>query len=163
MINTNSARLPFHNSTFANQAPHQNPSGFGEIQDTFIPSTSEQLMGLPDPRKYPQRHRPANIIGLADPSKYPQPHRPANIIGLADPSKYPQPNRPANIIGLADPSKYPGYSGNDLLGKDTQPHFVPDYNKYPRDKPGICGGWDAPMNHNGRVITRREYAQLFGG
>lgn len=56
-------------------------------------------------------------------------------------------------------SRFPEQSACDGI-LDT---FVPDYNRYPKDKPGIMGGWDAPMFYNGRVMTRREYAQLYGG
>ena len=60
------------------------------------------------------------------------------IMGMPDPSKYPDwkpGRRDPHIIGMPDPAKYPNYN-RDLT----------------------CGGWDAPMLHNGRVISRHEFA-----
>lgn len=87
------------------------------------------------------------------------------IIGMPDPSKYPDYNKDRDskpsvdgrpIIGMPDPSKYPDYNKD----RDSKPSFVPDYDTYPKNQPGIMGGWDSPMFHNGKVITRREYQQL---
>ena len=78
-----------------------------------------------------------------------------------------QGRRPANgNLGMPDPRRYPDWTPGDrdprLIGSSARPEqdLVPDYNRYPRDKPGIMGGWDAPMFYDGRVMTRREYAQL---
>ena len=64
------------------------------------------------------------------------------------------------VDGMPDPSKYPDwFKSRTTANNGSEWKFVPDYNKYPRDEPGICGGWDAPMFHNGQVMSRREYHQ----
>ncbi len=64
------------------------------------------------------------------------------------------------VDGMPDPSKYPDWFKNrTTTSSNSEWKYVPDYNKYPRDEPGICGGWDAPMFHNGQVMSRREYHQ----
>lgn len=97
----------------------------------------------------PHYGRRRGNLGMPDPSKYPDwtpGDRDPRLIGMPDPSKYPDwkpGHRDPHIIGMPDPSKYP------------------DYNKERRDSdPNIMGGWDSPMFHNGRVITRREFAEL---
>jgi len=71
--------------------------------------------------------------------------------------------RPSNVnLGMPDPSKVPNYKPGRTLEEIQRPEqsIIPNYDKYLRDKPGIMGGWDAPMFYDGRVMSRREYAQL---
>ena len=91
--------------------------------------------------------------------------RPSGALGMPDPSRYPDwtpGDRDPRLIGMPDPSKYPNYKPGRTLDEVRRPEhsIIPNYDKYPRDKPGIMGGWDAPMFHDGRVMTRREFAQL---
>lgn len=107
-----------------------NPKYSQAVNPHYGRRPSHGNLGMPDPRRYPDW-----TPGDRDP----------RLIGMPDPAKYPdwKPGRHLDeVIGMPDPAKYP------------------DYNRYPRNEPGTMGGWDSPMFHDGRVMTRREYAQL---